>query len=324
MFAIIHNKLVSRFPNFSEFSFLYQTPSAPSILAKHLSNTNPAVRFRVAKFIANFATVNLSEMLNLFYTKLELLISDFVCDTGRCGAIELILLLSKTEHQIVGAISLIAPLALKSISDPLESIRIASAYSFGKLVSLLSLGNSKKFTLIGLNETLLKKYAQNQDFSNILSCPASLPIIQTSEIPNLKSDIILRHYQLEGITWMRYLSKFSLNGILADDMGLGKTLQVLCVLAFEQEELKKERLLNSTNDIFTIALGTLILCPKTLVNHWYYEWQKFFPTRAPFVRLENTKNQKITLNEQLLKQQWNENFVLVLSYEDLRSTKILA
>ena len=40
----------------------------------------------------------------------------------------------------------------------------------------------------------------------------------------------------EGITWMRFLRKFGLNGILADDMGLGKTLQTLTVLAMGIQE----------------------------------------------------------------------------------------
>lgn len=323
MFSVIHSNLSVRFPNLTAFNFLYDTSLTPSILAKYLSDSNPAVRFRVAKFIANFATVNLSAMLNLFFIEIESLISNFFCDTGRCGAIELILLLSKLEHKIIGAISLIAPLALKSINDPLESVRTAAAYSFGKFVALFSLENSENFALIGLNEILSKKYAQNQDFSKVLNCPANLPIIQTSEIPHLKSDITLRYYQLEGITWMRYLSKFGLNGILADDMGLGKTLQVLCVLALEQENLKKERLLNSTTDITNLAFGTLILCPRTLVDHWFYEWKKFFPTKKPFIRLESIKNQKFLLSEEFIKTKWDENFTLVLSYDDMRSTKIL-
>lgn len=324
MVGVIHCKLSYRFSNLPAFLCLYDASSISSIFARHLSNPNPAVRFRVAKFIVNFATVNLSAMLNLFYVEIESLMSDFACDTGRCGAIEFILLLSKAEHQLIGAVSLIAPLSLKAISDPLESVRTAAAFSFGKFVALLSLENPKK-TLLGLNEILTKKYVSSLDFSNVLSCPTNLSVIQTSEIPSLISSISLRSYQLEGITWMRYLSKFGLNGILADDMGLGKTLQVLCVLVCQKQELKKENLANTTTNIFNSALGTLIVCPKTLVNHWYYEWRKFFPSETPFVRLESIKNQKKLFKDfsQFLKQKWNEDFVLVLSYEDVRTMKIL-
>ena len=35
-----------------------------------------------------------------------------------------------------------------------------------------------------------------------------------------------RPYQRDGISWLAFLRRFGLHGILADDMGLGKTLQV--------------------------------------------------------------------------------------------------
>jgi superfamily II DNA or RNA helicase len=40
----------------------------------------------------------------------------------------------------------------------------------------------------------------------------------------------LRHYQREGLGWMRFLERFGFGGCLADDMGVGKTVQVLALL----------------------------------------------------------------------------------------------
>jgi len=34
--------------------------------------------------------------------------------------------------------------------------------------------------------------------------------------------IILRNYQLEGVSWLRFLQSINLNGALCDSMGLGK------------------------------------------------------------------------------------------------------
>lgn len=82
-------------------------------------------------------------------------------------------------------------------------------------------------------------YENSFEFSDVLSCPAKLPLVDVSSIIGLSEDVKLRAYQLEGITWMRFLSKFGLNGILADDMGLGKTLQVLCLLAIEEGLVSK-------------------------------------------------------------------------------------
>ncbi|MBO0804148.1 MAG: DEAD/DEAH box helicase [Nocardiopsaceae bacterium] len=41
----------------------------------------------------------------------------------------------------------------------------------------------------------------------------------------------LRPYQVEGFSWLAFLWKHRLGGILADDMGLGKTLQTLALIA---------------------------------------------------------------------------------------------
>ncbi|OGO79807.1 MAG: hypothetical protein A2Y21_03330 [Clostridiales bacterium GWC2_40_7] len=71
---------------------------------------------------------------------------------------------------------------------------------------------------------------------------------------------ILRHYQICGVNWMMFLSKYGMGGILADDMGLGKTLQILALLQCSHGQ------------------GTsIVVCPKTLINNWYEEVMKFTP-----------------------------------------------
>lgn len=41
----------------------------------------------------------------------------------------------------------------------------------------------------------------------------------------------LRAYQRAGISWMAFLRRCGLHGVLADDMGLGKTLQATAIVA---------------------------------------------------------------------------------------------
>ncbi|KAK6061821.1 hypothetical protein COOONC_00511, partial [Cooperia oncophora] len=82
-----------------------------------------------------------------------------------------------------------------------------------------------------LSEEFSKKRVESADFVNVLSAPGRLTLVETKTIRGLCKTIRLRHYQAEGITWIRFLRKFGLHGILADDMGLGKTLQTLCALA---------------------------------------------------------------------------------------------
>lgn len=45
-----------------------------------------------------------------------------------------------------------------------------------------------------------------------------------------------KSHSQEGITWLGYLRRFGLSGILADDMGLGKTLQTLAAIVRASEE----------------------------------------------------------------------------------------
>lgn len=83
----------------------------------------------------------------------------------------------------------------------------------------------------------MEKYRESLDFLNVLSCPDKLPRLESTNIPFLGISVKLRDYQLEGITWLRFLKRFGLHGILADEMGLGKTLQILCLLSMELNEV---------------------------------------------------------------------------------------
>ena len=54
----------------------------------------------------------------------------------------------------------------------------------------------------------------------------------------------LRHYQVEGYNWIRFLFDHQIGALLADDMGLGKTLQTLAVIkhmsALSSSEILKD------------------------------------------------------------------------------------
>ena len=74
----------------------------------------------------------------------------------------------------------------------------------------------------------------------------------------------LREYQQKGFSWLWFLYKYGINGILADDMGLGKTLQALTLLQKAKEKDKKA--------------PSLVVCPTSVVFNWENEVQKFIPT----------------------------------------------
>ncbi|MBP2436986.1 DEAD/DEAH box helicase [Microbacterium amylolyticum] len=73
----------------------------------------------------------------------------------------------------------------------------------------------------------------------------------------------LREYQREGFSWLDFLRRHRLGGILADDMGLGKTVQVLAALAQAREDEPDARF--------------LVVTPTSVVGHWVAEAERFAP-----------------------------------------------
>jgi len=75
----------------------------------------------------------------------------------------------------------------------------------------------------------------------------------------------LRPYQLTGLRWMAFLSKFGIGTCLADDMGLGKTIQLIALLQHEREENPE------------LVGPTLLIVPTSVVGNWCREIDKFAP-----------------------------------------------
>jgi superfamily II DNA or RNA helicase len=94
-----------------------------------------------------------------------------------------------------------------------------------------------------------------QLYSPELIQPPALP-------PGLKAE--LRPYQRAGYTWISFLERYGLGGILADDMGLGKTLQTLTMLLAYYHEHPE-------------APPSLVIVPTSVVYNWQEEAQKFTP-----------------------------------------------
>lgn len=78
----------------------------------------------------------------------------------------------------------------------------------------------------------------------------------------------LRHYQIDGMSWLNFLHDFDLGGILADEMGLGKTVQTLAFIQSLKETRKKE---------FSAKHPALIVCPTSVLTNWVYEARRFTP-----------------------------------------------
>ncbi|MBN1403228.1 MAG: DEAD/DEAH box helicase, partial [Opitutales bacterium] len=119
---------------------------------------------------------------------------------------------------------------------------------------------------------------------------------EEGEAPSLPA--ILRPYQRRGVAWMRHLLDNGCHCLLADEMGLGKTVQVLSLLALEQE---------------AAILPSLIVCPASVVPVWKSEAMKFFPN----LRVETLKSGNNWAER-------DEAIVWVASYTQLRRHRNIA
>lgn len=88
--------------------------------------------------------------------------------------------------------------------------------------------------------------------------------LETSYPDIMKDYPTIREYQKEGIKWFLSLKMNNVGGILADDMGLGKTLQCLIFLRIYMSYIKPDSI-------------NMIIVPKSLLNNWLEEINKFAP-----------------------------------------------
>ena len=81
---------------------------------------------------------------------------------------------------------------------------------------------------------------------------------------NLAKGVVLKDYQLIGISWLNLLYLKDTSCILADEMGLGKTCQVISFLA----HLKETNMRKGPH---------LIVAPSSVLENWSHEFQHFCP-----------------------------------------------
>ncbi|PLT43938.1 DEAD/DEAH box helicase [Paenibacillus sp. FSL W8-1187] len=113
----------------------------------------------------------------------------------------------------------------------------------------------------------------------------------------------LKPFQLDGYIWMKSLYLRNMGGLLADDMGLGKTIQVISMLAYLHEQ--------------QMLQPSLIVVPKSLVQNWVGEIERFAPALRYGVLVHNSNDR--TKSPDVLRR---ANIVLV-TYNTLTRDQLL-
>mmetsp|Transcript_11790 Transcript_11790/g.47593 ORF Transcript_11790/g.47593 Transcript_11790/m.47593 type:complete len:566 (-) Transcript_11790:190-1887(-) len=95
-------------------------------------------------------------------------------------------------------------------------------------------------------------------------------------------------------------------------MGLGKTLQTLCVV-ISDDNARKEAF-KRTGSPDSTPLPSLVLCPPTVVGHWYHEVGKFFPGYCKPMQYSGNPAERSALRKKI-----PSHDLVVMSYEVLRN-----
>ncbi|KAL8694764.1 MAG: hypothetical protein Q9224_003509, partial [Gallowayella concinna] len=82
-------------------------------------------------------------------------------------------------------------------------------------------------------------------------------------------DATMKPYQLSGLSFLVYLHRNGLSGILGDEMGLGKTLQTLSLIQYLKEQHKS--LAGAENR------PSLVVCPLSVLSSWMAEARRWAP-----------------------------------------------
>ncbi|GMS84866.1 hypothetical protein PENTCL1PPCAC_7041 [Pristionchus entomophagus] len=265
-----------------------------------LRSSMAELRHAGAKAVETFTAARAADTMNRLYFPLCEMATNLEEASERRGAIEAIYRLSILGPSLTDLAPLLAPIAFARLADQLVEVREMAGLAFRSLLPLLSIKRETSVRPPDLSDFIWEKCRENSAFVDLLSDPGRLESVKSSEIDDLGEDTTLRHYQLEGITWLGYLRRFGLSGILADDMGLGKTLQTLAAIVTANQDASSPR-------------PSLVVCPRTLVAHWCAEWERYFPGRKGVaVRAEGASRKCMEGAE-----------LVVAAYDELKNNAIL-
>lgn len=234
-------------------------------LLEALKSKFAVIRWAAARCLSELANTRTQATMLFVVENVVPLLGDATNTVNRQGAIETFShIVSLLDIKLLPYVVVLVVPVLGRMSDANEQVRLAASSTFAALIKMVPLDAGLPDPP-GLPAELLKRRENEREFlAQLLDgnrvAPYDLPV---------KVNVELRKYQRDGVSWMKFLSRFQLHGILCDDMGLGKTLQSICILAashFEREERFK-----ATASLDSQRLPSLVVCPPTLTGHWVHE-----------------------------------------------------
>ncbi|KAG0149490.1 hypothetical protein CROQUDRAFT_687820 [Cronartium quercuum f. sp. fusiforme G11] len=265
------------------------------------------VRYSVVKCYAALCSFLPDQGLLEVITHVLPLIGDPLNLAHRQGAIEMISrLVEVLGIKILAYIIFLVVPVLGRMSDADDDVRYVATHTFACLIKLMPLELGVPDPPGFSQEMLQKRQSERLFLSQLLGGSK----IEPYEIPvEIKAD--LRKYQRDGISWLAFLAKYQLHGVLCDDMGLGKTLQSICILASKHHE--RAELHRQTKSPDSVHLPSLVVCPPTLTGHWAHEIKTYASKLKPLLYIGGPQERSALLKK------IKKHDVAIMSYDIVRN-----
>ncbi|GAA5855493.1 hypothetical protein JCM8547_007859 [Rhodosporidiobolus lusitaniae] len=223
------------------------------------------VRYGVAKCFATLCDIIPVQGMRHVVESVVPSLGDPLNVDHRRGAIELIShIVELMDVKILPYVIFLVVPVLGRMSDPDDDVRLVATNTFATLVKLVPLEAGLPDPP-GFSDELLAKRESEREFL--------MQLLDGSKVAEYKIPVDigvdLRKYQRDGVSWLAFLARYQLHGLLCDDMGLGKTLQSITILASMHHERAERYAATRSPD--AVHLPSLIICPPTLTGHWKHE-----------------------------------------------------
>ena len=287
------------------FDYILELFMGSAVEVACLSDSEP-LRLQACEAIGNFCKIDFNSAMDLIVPPLRSRLTDIQNNSGREGGCHLLLSILRDFEVLASPYVLVLlPIAMRLMTDSVEACSRSAASAFAILVRIAPLAASQLE-----NDVYEMPFGESQSKDVIRHLimgkplpPCVVPVKILSQFE--KRGITLRPYQIEGITWLRFLADMHLNGALCDDMGLGKTLQALVAVAMSHLACVSSK------------PRSLVICPSSVVGHWLSEIQRFFPGNDIFAPLNFVGDARSR------RRNWLEAFqkcnIVVTSYSVLRN-----
>ncbi|KAK0546804.1 TATA-binding protein-associated factor mot1 [Tilletia horrida] len=271
-----------------------------------LQSTFAAVRSAAARCYGSILDIVTEQGMLELVTKVVPLLGDAENVYRRQGAMELVLdVVRRLDTKLLPYVIFFIVPVLGRMTDSDDKVRLAATNAFASLVKMIPLEAGLPDPAGFPADMLARRQEERKFLDQLLNGK-----VEEYKLP-VKINAKLRTYQREGISWMAFLAKFKLHGILCDDMGLGKTLQSITILSCDHFERAQAYKQHKTPEMK--HLPSLVVCPSTLTGHWYHEILQYSTNLRPVLYVGQPQ-ERARVQKQLA-----HHDIVITSYEIVRN-----